>query len=348
MKFIYSPVLCLIIFSFFIGCSNESEPAPEQPLEQATDPADPASQACTDGITTAIEWGVETCAEPEVFAAEDVSQSTIDLTLEWYAIGSEAWGNFGPLEIYIVGEDLAAAQALEEAYCVRHMDLDDNWNEDWDCANANYEILTHYVSDGGAAVSDFRRDYLDYDFFMLILSAKYPGPEEEDYKPVALHEYFHVYQHAHIADECPSDNREPCGRGDKNGGKDKPWFAEGGAEFMAQSLYAKQSGVRENYLKEVMERKLGSLADYKAQEKRLEELTYNEPVNAYDIGAWFIAYLIHHEGEEAFLVDFYGELDALGFEESFEKHFGKARQVYVDEFNVFLDGSQADLLAIIP
>ena len=31
------------------------------------------------------------------------------------------------------------------------------------------------------------------------MSSKYPGPEEEDYKKVILHEYFHVYQHANLS-----------------------------------------------------------------------------------------------------------------------------------------------------
>ena len=31
------------------------------------------------------------------------------------------------------------------------------------------------------------------------MSAKYPGPEEDDYKKVVLHEYFHVYQHANLS-----------------------------------------------------------------------------------------------------------------------------------------------------
>ena len=31
------------------------------------------------------------------------------------------------------------------------------------------------------------------------MSSKYPGPEEEDYKPVVMHEYFHVYQQANLS-----------------------------------------------------------------------------------------------------------------------------------------------------
>jgi hypothetical protein len=302
---------------------------------------------CKDGTKTIVQWGKETCAEPEVFAASDVSQSTIDLTKYWYQVATEAWGNYGPVEIYIVGSDMEAAKALEEDYCNNHKGLDANWNETWECANENYQIFTRYVTDGNAGVSTFKRTYLDYDFLALTMSAKYPGPEEEDYKPVVLHEYFHVYQHAHISDECGSDSRESCGRDDKLGGKNKPWLTEGGAEFMAQYLYSRQPGVEKGYLKERMKWKLeGSLDSYKAQSKRLEELTYDDKGYAYDIGAWFVAYLIHQGGEQKFVVDFYEVLDGLGFEDAFLTTFGKTRRDYVDEFNEFLNRPQSELLQI--
>ena len=39
----------------------------------------------------------------------------------------------------------------------------------------------------------------------------------------------------------------------------------------------------------------------------------------YDVGAWFIAYLVHQKGEEVFITNFYKNLDVLGFEGSFQK-----------------------------
>lgn len=304
---------------------------------------------CPDGSTTVVQWGQQTCATPEVFAASDVSQETVNLTLEWYEIGSIAWGNYGPIEIYIIGENLSAAEELEDEYCERHKALDDNWKEEWDCANANYQIFTQYVEEGGAAVGTFMKAHTEYDFSTLIMSAKYPGPDEEDYKPVMLHEYFHIYQHAHIQDKCTDDSRDVCLRDDKMGGKNKPWFSEGGAEFMGQSLYAQQSGVRDNYLREVMERKLDhSLDGYKAQDVRLDNLTYQSDVNVYDVGAWFIAFLIHNEGESAFLEGFYGDLEELGFDASFEKNFNSTRDSYLEDFELFLDQSREEIMSIFP
>ena len=304
---------------------------------------------CLDGSTTVVQWGQQTCATPEVFAASDVSQETVNLTLEWYEIGSIAWGNYGPIEIYIIGENLSAAEELEDEYCERHKALDDNWKEEWDCANANYQIFTQYIEEGGAAVGTFMKAHTEYDFSMLIMSAKYPGPEEDDYKPVMLHEYFHIYQHAHIQDKCTDDSRDVCLRDDKMGGKNTPWFSEGGAEFMGQSLYAQQPGVHDNYLREVMERKLNhSLDGYKAQDIRLDNLTYQSDVNVYDVGAWFIAFLIHNEGESAFLEGFYGDLDEFGFDASFERNFNSTRDSYLEDFELFLDQSREEIMSILP
>ena len=304
---------------------------------------------CPDGSTTVVVWGEETCAIPEVFAASDVSQDTVNLTLKWYGVGSTAWGNLGPIEIYIIGENISAAEELEDEYCERHKALDDNWKEEWDCANENYRIFTDYVEGGGAAVSAFMKSYLDYDFTMLIMSAKFPGPEEEDYKPVMLHEYFHVFQHAHIQDKCSGDSRDNCIRDEKMGGKNKPWFSEGGAEYMAQSLYAQQPGVRDNYLREVMEMKLNySLEGYTSQDIRLDNLTYDSNVNVYDVGAWFIAFLIHNEGESTYREGFYGDLDELGFDASFEKNFNATRTTYIEDFELFLEQPREEVMAIIP
>jgi len=297
-------------------------------------------------------WG-ESTDPPQVFAASDVSQKTLDTTLKWFGVASDAWGNMGPLEIWIVGKSVEAVKELDAFWCDHRASMDPNWDTRWDCVNGDpygsgigWSPFYRYVEEGGAAVSVYRRSHLDYHFQIITLSAKYPGPDEQDYGPVTMHEYFHVVQHAHILDiqTGPSD----AARGEKMGGKGKPWFAEGGAEYMGQLLHSRQPGMAPGHLKQRMQWKYTSVDAYKAYGKRLEELTYGDPVSAYDIGAWFIAYLIHNEGEETFLTAFYDDLDALGFEEAFTTHFGQSPKDYVDEFDLFLDQGIEDALAIIP
>lgn len=197
------------------GTTDTTNSTDSPPVEDDS----PYDVICPDGTNETIQWGNVTCATPVAFKAADVSNETLNLTLEWYNIASAEWGNFGPVEIYVIGNDVDAAKDLEDVFCERHKALDENWNEEWDCANENYEIFTRYTEDGGAAISTFKRTYIEYDFMMMIMSAKYPGPEEDDYKPVTLHEYFHIYQHSHINDECTGDSRDSCERDAKMVGK---------------------------------------------------------------------------------------------------------------------------------
>ena len=231
--------LCLILAGAFLsGCFGERGDTRDGVLENGDDDlnqnnrdfsnetsVNPYQIICPNGSNGTIQWGVITCAEPEVFKASDVSNETVNLTLQWYKIAVAEWGNYGPVEIYIIGNDTDAAKQLEDDYCERHKALDSNWKEEWDCANDNYQIFTRYIEDGGAAISTLKRTYLDYDFIMMIMSAKYPGPEEEDYKPVTLHEYFHIFQHSHLDGECTGDSRDTCDRDAKMGGKDTPWWS---------------------------------------------------------------------------------------------------------------------------
>ena len=71
------------------------------------------------GITkeTPDSWGTPTRTNAEFFAADDVPQSHIELTKHWYEVASNEWGNFGPLEFWIVGSDVEAAKRLDERYC---------------------------------------------------------------------------------------------------------------------------------------------------------------------------------------------------------------------------------------
>ena len=66
-----------------------------------TDPNDEET-TMTSVLEKKILWGAID-AKPEVYAAEDVSQATIDLTVEWVNKAIGFWGSYGPLEIWIVG-----------------------------------------------------------------------------------------------------------------------------------------------------------------------------------------------------------------------------------------------------
>ena len=306
-----------------------------------------------------IAWGV-TDAIPEVYAASDVSQETIDLTVEWVNKAIGFWGNYGPLEVWIVGTGKNEAIALDEKWCEVRSEKDPTWNKQWDCANGDpygsgdgWSPFYRYTIDGGAAVSNYIREDLSYYFNALIMSSKYPGPEEEDYKPVVMHEYFHVYQHANVSVPELSDtdgdwrtsNRNVYFNGDEY---QVPFLMEGGAEYMAQYWYSKEPGVDSEYLKRVMRYKSEAIKPYLNTGKSLRELGYNEEFNSYDILTWFVAYLINNTSEETFRVNFWTQIEDLGFEEAFKNNFGKSADEMIADFDTWVAQPIDVLLEIIP
>ena len=73
-------------------------------------------ETTTTVLEKSIFWGA-TDVKPEVYAAEDVSQATIDLTVEWVNKAISYWGNYGPLEIWIVGSGKEETIALDDKWC---------------------------------------------------------------------------------------------------------------------------------------------------------------------------------------------------------------------------------------
>ena len=70
---------------------------------------------------------------------------------------------------------------------------------------------------------------------------------------------------------------------------------------------------------------------------------------AYDIGAWFVAYLVHNHGEDQIWEYYYNAQSGIYFEQNFLQNFGKDYRVYVDEFEDFLRNSDRKaLIAILP
>ena len=64
-----------------------------------------------------IIWGQETDALPEYYFASDIYEAQINRIIEFYTIASDAWGNYGPLEIWVVGTDVDAADTLNHYSC---------------------------------------------------------------------------------------------------------------------------------------------------------------------------------------------------------------------------------------
>ena len=290
-------------------------------------------------------WGQEIDDLPDYYKAFDVPASQMDQVIEYYEIASGAWGNYGPLEFWVIGTDPLSAHKLDSLYCETRISKDNTLTESHmqNCINREYNFID-YANNGGAGLNTQRNEYQQYSVFIITLASKYPFPNESDYNVVTMHEYFHVYQQAHIYTLDDDERADLMVR--------NPWWSEGGANYLSELLYSQQPGVSTNYLKDRMRWKMNVKPDFLAYGKRLEDLEYGEQNNAtrfaYDLGTWFIAYLIYHVGLDVYRVNFYDDLNEYGFEGSFIKNFGKSSEEYLNDFHSFLNMDIENQLEIIP
>ena len=290
-------------------------------------------------------WGQEIDDLPDYYKAFDVPVSQMDQVIEYYEIASGAWGNYGPLEFWVIGTDPLSAHKLDSLYCETRISKDNTLTESHmqNCINREYNFID-YANNGGAGLNTQRNEYQQYSVFIITLASKYPFPNESDYNVVTMHEYFHVYQQAHIYTLDEDERADLMVR--------NPWWSEGGANYLSELLYSQQPGVSTNYLKDRMSWKMNVKPDFLAYGKRLEDLEYGEQNNAtrfaYDLGTWFIAYLIYHVGLDVYRVNFYDDLNEYGFEGSFIKNFGKSSEEYLNDFHSFLNMDIENQLEIIP
>lgn len=297
--------------------------------------------------TSVVEdlWGVEISDLPEYYFTSDVPSNQVDMIREAYEISSAAWGNYGPLEYWIIGNDVTLADSLDLVYCDTRLEKDHSLgNNDYQaCLNRGYNFVD-YVNDGGAGLNLRRNEDNDYSVFIITHGSKNPPPTHTDYFVVAMHEYFHVYQQAHVftKNEQVRSSMFPV----------NPWFVEGGATYMAELLYSQQTNVSSNYLEEVMQWKMQNVNSFLALGIRIEDIQFSDGFPntqyAYELGAWFTAFLIHDVGLETYLVNFHNDLNDLGFEQSFVVNFGESSQQFLDDFHSFLSLPISEQIQILP
>ena len=141
-------IILLLIFSLCGGGSETSETVEEaQDTTTTTQAQDTTTTTQAEDTSTSGSWA-NVKGPPMIYAASDVSQSTIDKTLKWYQIASSAWGEFGPAEIWIVGNSKDTVSDLEDLWCDIRTEKDTKWNKEWDCANEYWSPFARYVDDG--------------------------------------------------------------------------------------------------------------------------------------------------------------------------------------------------------
>lgn len=369
------PLLPLLLLSL-IACgdadgTDTSSTTSQSSEDDATNPVDP-SESGNDGDGSCIEgdsapWGATRCEPAETFFASDLSQAVQDGVTQGLMHAASVWGNYGPLEYWVMGTDNDAGLALIENFCTRR-DARGDWDK-FSCIehhtreDGEHNLLS-YLKVGqeviannqpmGTAGRNGRRDWGIHLFassYPFAFDRLFDIPPEEETKTV-FHEYFHAVQHAFIESLDYQRREELLG---------PTWFVEGGAEYMAQSYSEKllndgtitRSGMSYPSFRERMEWKMVSgkeTLDRECTGMSIADITYADPCSysAYELGAWGHAYLQHLAGEQALLEVFYPYLNELGWESAFERAFGMTSEIFYIQFETFLERPLSEQLAILP
>ena len=313
-------------------------------------------------------WGQLIEAPPETFFAADLSDEVRNGITNTLLAATEEWGNYGPLEYWVLGTDLEAAKDLAEQYCQRRAERGES--EFSECLSETMDPerrhrFEYYRKIGADAVAQEKsggsmgyNGMREWGIFLYMSSYPMSFDRLFNSSPAGaqkgvFHEYFHGIENAHI-ESTDTDERSAL--------MGPPWFVEGGAEYMAhitvRKLWASGKlaileGSDLGSLEEEFEKKM--TRSKKAIEEHcpgltLKDLTYDNECTgaAYGLGAWANAYLLNKVVQTALLDSFYPSLNELGWEGSFQKTFGMTSDEFYAEFNLFLEQPLADQLAILP
>ena len=313
-------------------------------------------------------WGQIIEAPPEVFCAADLSDEVRSGLTDTLLAATAEWGNYGPLEYWVLGTDPEAARDLAELHGDRRLQLG-HWDE-------SDRLRQQTAADGDHGFESYRRIGAEAvakemamtsmgwngnrDWGIHFYTSSYPlgfdrrfGASPGGEQMTVFHEYFHAVQQAHIQTRDHDERVRLAG---------PMWFVEGGAEYMAQTPARRLWASGE--LNTIDNSGLGSLGQSLEHKLRsgkhtiasncpgveLGDITYgNECSSAgYDLGCWAIAYLLNERGQTALLDTFYPVLDELGWEGAFQRTFGMSSGEFYEVFDAFLEQPLAEQLAILP
>ncbi len=361
-------LLLFLGLTLLISCVGDKVQDQNIVSETTTEGTQTTSESSANEDTVAETWGQIIETPPETFFAADLSDDVRNGVTNTLLVATAEWGNYGPLEYWVLGTDLKAAKDLTELFCERRSQL--GQREESEClghhtdtnSNHNFESYREKGADAiareRASTSMGRNGNRGWGIHLFISSyplgfdnllKRSPGEAQK----TVFHEYFHAVQHAHIQSSDHDERKALSG---------PVWFIEGGAEYMAQTTVRKlwasgklttidNSGL--SSLEQIFENKMKNgqnTIENNCPGVMLHDITYGNDCEtaAYDLGAWAVGYLLNKVGQTALLDTFYPNLNELGWEGAFQKTFGMSSKDFYAEFNLFLEKPLADQLAILP
>lgn len=311
-------------------------------------------------------WGRTVGYTPEVFCASDLDEMVCRETTVALLVAMGEWGNYGPLEYWVMGVDESASMDLVEVHCDRRDERGQRnrtrcLEREHDDGMMAYQRLTaSAVAEGRPRENACHCGNREWGIHWLSSAMPFGYTDHfqvsgADARTTQFHEYFHAVQHSHLM------TTDHWSRYD-GGGLGPVWFGEGGADWMAQS--AIQRLLADGTLPEVNTEGRGSFNIEQNMHQRLREgleslaecpganlgdIGYDTCNRAsYSLGAWAHAWLADRFGSDHLLDVFYPALDAMGWEGAFIRSYAMTPDEFYNRFDEFLALDLEDQLAILP
>ena len=305
-------------------------------------------------------WNTPTDQVVEFRVSADIPNEIVEASKEGMLAAIDFLGSYGPLRVYLVGNDVELAEDLASDFCEYNYPLEEKNRCLDDQGVGMLEMAYIYPGGNGFQQSSWRKDapvqafvhnpYADENNKHSI----HPNELLID-RRVNAHEYFHVYQGAHKVYRGGSDN--------SFGWSTTRWVEEGVAVYFEQVLSEKmgwqsrreldQRTIEDLYtIKSFTTRFPGiSMKDVDTgfQTERLFSYCGNLCIGAlqYEFGHIAFKYLETKSSQQKILFDYWKEHTELGWAGAFEKVFEMSVSDFYTEFEEFLSLSIDEQLNIL-
>ena len=305
-------------------------------------------------------WNTPTDQVVEFRVSADIPTEIVEASKEGMLAAIDFLGSYGPLRVYIVGNDVELAEDLASDFCEYNYPLEEKNRCLDDQGEGMLEMAYIYPSGNGFQQSSWRKDspvqafvhnpYADENNKHSI----HPNELLSDRK-VNAHEYFHVYQGAHSIYRGGSNN--------SFGWSTPRWVEEGVAVYFEQVLLEKMGWQSK---RELDQRTIGDLRVIKSfttrfpgismkdvdtgfQTERLFSYCGNLCIGnlQYEFGHVAFQYLETKSSQEKILFDYWEEYTELGWADAFEKVFEMSVSDFYIEFEEFLNLSVEEQMNIL-
>ena len=317
--------------------------------------------------------------EIEYFIASTVSIEHQNMLKEWIKVAEDLYfnregvvvENLYPIYVAQLDRDNPnSAKELETEFCEflneKHnskLSFSDGYDKSKCAQEEEYDDDGLFLQPNGDVAGSSISSVRLRDGYYLFISKTHDLPRNAASMGfVTLHEMFHIFQKSHITSTKKYDEQNKIiGRvtGD-DPDANVPWWHEGTTVYFSYADYARQINDWGWFIDEMRctifceKERFGNksrLEVYQSSGLKLNNITFDGYMGVdkqigYEVGAWFIAYLVRDHGEEKIL-NLYPLLEEYGFEEAFKKQFQKDYRVYLEEFDEFLKLPEKEMMKIL-